>query len=132
MIDLFFIFIFAFAADHPDEIVWVGGDKGLRQVPIYYVEELDGDIKGVYRASEDSIYIMQGWGDKWALPACTIRQHEILHAWGYDHVSMSQFNCPNPNSDDPMWGTYQEGLTKHWNPHYEWTGYGVEHRVIWK
>lgn len=132
MIHLFFLLLIAFTGLEPDELVWVGGDKGIRQVPIYYVDELPAHVKGVYLANEDIIYVMNGYQTQWAQPGCNVRDHEIYHAWGYDHVSMSEFNCDNPHSEDPMWGTYQEGLTKHWNPNYQWEGYGVEHRVVWK
>ena len=126
--------------DSPDDYVWVGGDKGLRQVPIYYVDNISEfcvnnsiHIKGCYKTFEDIIIFVKNYDlHFWALPGCTIWDHEIYHAWGYDHVEMNQFNCPHPNTVSHNSMQFEEGNQKHWNPNYEWNGYGVEHRTFWK
>lgn len=115
----------------PSEIVWVED----RQVPIYYVDYLPNHSEhtlGFYEPNLDTIFILDGKQYTWAMPGCTVRQHEILHAWGYDHVNMHQFNCPHYSeaSWNPM--QYESENIHHWNPNYLWDGYGVEHRVIWR
>lgn len=129
MTPLFFIFIFILPAGLPDDTVWVGGDKGIREVPIYYVDEVhcngfNEHNKGCYSSGLDAISFLKGYDvHTWAMPGCSIWNHEIIHAWGYDHVSMQIFNCPNPNVDyDSL--QYDETFVKHWDPNYEWEGYG--------
>ena len=126
VIAIFVIGVMKVYGDTPDEIIWaVNEEHGLRAVPIYYVDEIENHgehTKGVYNPVLDEIRILKGVGDFYAVTGCTIRDHEILHAWGYDHVSMQEFNCPNPNVDyDAL--QYRETFVKHWNPNYEWNGY---------
>ena len=132
MTPILFFLLLLLPMGSPDEWVWVGGDRGLREVPIYYVDFLEGHIKGKYFAGHDAIIVERDRVHSWAMPGCTVRDHEIYHAWGYDHVSMMQFNCPHPSSEsyNPM--QYNHNNTAHWNPNYEWNGYGVEPRTIWR
>ena len=116
--------------DEPDEWIWATNDwLGVRPVPIYYVDEVECNnglnihVKGCYNPNTDVIQIKKGYGQQWAMQGCTIRDHEILHAWGYDHVSMKKFNCPNPNDISNLWGKYEVDNIHHWNPNYEWNGY---------
>ena len=125
----FYALLTAFA-DSPDDYVWVGGDKGIRQVPIYYVDivECKGEInihyKGCYKGEGDYITFVKGYNlHFWALPGCTIWDHEIYHAWGIDHVEMEQFNCPHPNTISHNSMQYDETNVAHWNPIYVWEGY---------
>ncbi len=116
MIPPFFIFLFIAGAD---ESVWVED----REVPIYYEDFIGGDVKGYYDPNKDEIHLLESAMYQWALPGCSIRDHEIFHAWGYDHVSMSIFNCINPNTPDSNYLQYSEDNLKHRNPEYD-----IKHR----
>lgn len=129
MTPLFFFLLFVLPAATPDDSVWVGGDKGLREVPIYYLDIVPCNsqsehIKGCYKHMEDIIIFKNGIDVySWAMPGCTIWDHEIYHAWGYDHVEMEQFNCPHPNTVNHNSMQYDENNVAHWNPMYIWEGY---------
>ena len=110
-----------------DEVVWATDDShGTRAVPIYYIDDPITNqgvhVEGLWNPNDDIIQIKIGHGDRWIQPACSLRMHEILHAWGYDEVELNQFNCPNPNVDDSIL-QYNEGNVKHWNPTYTWKGH---------
>ena len=102
----------------------------MRQVPIYYVDEVicNGDVVlGCYFTNPDDDYIeiKKGKAYQWASQGCTIRDHEIIHAWGY--VTESEVakvaNCSNPNDLSNLYGLYEADNIKHWNPNYVWSGY---------
>lgn len=116
------------ASAQPDEEVWATNDwLGTRLVPIYYVEQpvtsLGDEVLGLYDPNDDIIQIKIGYAEVWARQGGNIRDHEILHAWGYSHVDMwVQFNVDNPE-ENLMAGTYDSENIKHWNPNYVWSGY---------
>jgi len=118
----------------PDELIWVGGDKGIRQVSIYYVdnifvcsfETLGYEIKGCYRGNFDHIELRKDSVNNWATQGCTVKQHEILHAWGIGHgTEMAKFNCDNPN--EPDYNKYQFNSTN--ITHKDLTD---DHRVVFE
>ncbi len=119
--------VLAYAA--PDEYVWAGGDKGVRQVPVYYVETIycNGfnlhDV-GCYNVDADYITIKIGYRDVWTPRGCTILQHEQTHAWGfYDEVSVgSLFDCDNPNDKSETYGLYDS------NNIFHYTAYEFEYK----
>ena len=115
----------------PDEFVWAGGEKGSRQVPVYYVETIYCDSfdlhdVGCYDIEYDYITIKAGYRDLWTPRGCTVLQHEQTHAWGfYDEISVgSLFDCDNPNDETDTRGLYDANNFFHFDPRYEWTGYG--------
>mgnify|MGYP003973274821 FL=1 len=110
--------------DTPDEWVWATSDlMGTRPVPIYYLEEIPCDVPDAlacYDSNTDEIYITKGKGSQWASTGGTIRDHEILHAFGYNHVEMGKlFYFPNPNDNSNLYGLYEIDNSKHWDPVYE-------------
>ena len=129
---IFFLIAFSipFVFAEPDEYVWAGGDKGARQVPVYYVDtiyckEFNLHDVGCYNLEYDYITIKIGYRDVWTPRGCTILQHEQTHAWGfYDEVSVGQlFQCDNPNDKSETQGVYDPQNFFHGNPLYEWKGY---------
>lgn len=123
------IFIIGYLTNYADafqETIWVGGEKGLRQITIYYVEILETcndssatDTRGCYRSQDDKIEIRIDSIGMWATAGCDVRQHEILHAWGINHgIAMAQYNCENPH--EPDWNSlqYDPTNTKHRDPMY--------------
>jgi len=117
---------FAFAITI-DEYVWAGGEKGVRQVPVFYVETVfcngfNLDNKGCYDTILDVIIIKDGYRDMWTPRGCTILQHEQSHAWGlYDEVSVGTiFNCDNPNDNSDTQGLYDPNNFFHFAPKQEY------------
>jgi hypothetical protein len=114
--------------DQPDEWVWVGGEKGIRQVPVFYVDEVfcnheSINIKGCYDPNDDIITVKEHYKDMWVPRGCTVLTHEIGHAWGLSEAELDIFNCDNPNQD-PNHGKYDKTNIHHWNPIYVWEGWG--------
>lgn len=100
---------FAYVEEYaPDEALWLDG----RIVMIFYLDIIPcGDEKftlGCFEPFTDTIYILKGYQFHWATVGCNVRDHEIFHALGYDHVSMQKFNCPNPNEQN--WEALQYNL----------------------
>ena len=117
----------AFGDAEPDESVWATNDwLGTRLVPIYYVDDPIANkhtenpihVTGFYSHQFDYIEIKKGQEDRWITPGCNVRQHEILHAWGYNEVELSQFNCPRPYTDYEKM-QYNSTNIKHRDPLYE-------------
>ena len=133
LIAIFFVNVYDVYAE-PDEYVFAGGEKGIRFVPVYYVDTIycngfNLDDKGCYDVMNDYITIKIGYRDVWTPRGCTILQHEQTHAWGfYDEVSVSSiFKCDNPVDKSETQGLYDEDNIFHFNPRYEWKGYGITH-----
>ncbi len=112
----------------PDEYVWAGGEKGVRQVPIYSVYtvycnyEMEEHTKGCYNPNTDEITIQRHYEDKWVPRGCTTKIHEIGHAFGLNEAELDSLKCPNPHVD-PNQGQYQNDNFFHRNPLYIWNGY---------
>ena len=119
----FTVFFLHSAYAAPDESVWAGGEKGVRLVPVFYVDtvycngfNLHG--KGCYDPNADYITIKTGYRDVWTPRGCTVLQHEQTHAWGfYDEVSVGTlFNCDNPNDKSETQGLYDPNNFFHFAP----------------
>lgn len=109
------------------ELVWVGGDKGVRQVPVYYVDRVFCndtwiDNKGCYNGNTDEIKIKIGYESMWVPRGCTVLQHEIGHAWGLSEAQVGIFNCANPDID-PNAMQYDPTNFEHSDPLYEHVPY---------
>ena len=129
LIFLLIAFSIPLAFAEPDEYVFAGGEKGVRLVPVYYVETIycngfNLDDKGCYDVDADYITIKIGYRDVWTPRGCTILQHEQTHAWGfYDEVSVGKlFQCDNPNDKSETQGLYDP------NNIYHYTAYTFEYK----
>ncbi len=138
LIIVFTIGYFKEYANGQPEMIWVGGEKGLRQIPVYYVDTVvcghkeSPHIKGCYKSLEDIIIFKKNYdSDTWAMPGCTIWMHEVLHAWGYDHVEMHKFNCPNPVWTEPKEYDPNGLIQTQPKQQYEYPFKDLEHRTIW-
>lgn len=110
-------------------MIWATNDLyGTRQVPIYYVDVLlcNGEpALGCYNPNTDEIRILESAAFQWASRGCTVRDHEIIHAFGYlaESEVAKISSCPNPNDESNLWGIYESDNIKHWDPSYRWEGY---------
>ncbi len=118
------------AAYAADEYVIAGGEKGIRLVPVFYVDtvyckDYSFHDVGCYDPNADYITIKTGYRDQWTPRGCTVLQHEQGHAWGlHDEVSVGTFaDCDNPNDHSATSGQYDPNNFFHGNPHYIWQGY---------
>ncbi len=124
ILSFFLIVVLPLLAVEPDEEVWATNDVfGTRLVPIYYVDQpvtTQGDeVLGLYNPNDDHIEIKIGYADVWARQGGNIRDHEILHAWGYSHVDMwNDFNIDDPR-ENLLAGIYDPTNFEHSDPRYE-------------
>jgi hypothetical protein len=96
----------------PDETIYIGGDYP-RTVPIYYVDKIEEcggsteeGIRGCYMPNyPETILVERDAIFAYTSEGCTVRDHEILHAWGYAHIDdgpawresgLKMPLCPNP------------------------------------
>lgn len=123
----FTMFFLHSAYAEPAEYVWAGGEKGVRQVPVYYVETIycagfTLHNVGCYDPNFDYITIKDGYRDHWTARGCTVLQHEQTHAWGFDdEVSVGiLYNCDNPNDKSNTQGLYDPNNFFHYPPKHEY------------
>lgn len=81
----------------PDEILWIGGEKGIRQVPLYYIEKITvcGEVyekiirfvRGCYYTLYVEMIVVEKQYRNVGTTVCdNTRTHEIIHAWvGHSH-----------------------------------------------
>lgn len=141
---LFFLLIvlipipIATAEDYiPDEFVWAGGEKGIREVPVFYTPKVfcnddNVDNKGCYDPNEDVITVKESYRDMWVPRGCTVLIHEQGHAWGLNEAQLGILNCPNPYERPDQ--QYDADNIHHWNPRYVWEGYHgqIEMSNMWE
>ncbi len=132
---IFFLIAFSipFAFAEPTEYVIGGGEKGIRLVPVYYVDRVycnDFGLHdvGCYDPNADYITIKTGYRDVWTQRGCTVLQHEQAHAWGLNEPNVGKFaECPNPHID-PNRGQYDPDNFFHFDPMYIHVPYEIDPR----
>ena len=119
------------------QYVWAGGEKGIRQVPVFYVDDVycneeDENVKGCYDPNDDIILVKSSHKDQWVSRGCSILLHEQGHAWGLSEAQLHIFDCPNPHID-PNKGQYEKDNIHHWDPLYEHKPHNsAKLRTSWK